>query len=270
MSVHCPRCDVSFEKDLARCPGCGWDFRAHVIPDGFLKPPLDLSPIKDLGRFLLKDFPLVWINGITVEAIWGFVAYIFFRVSLFAAAFLEPEKAGAPLDIYMAVLSLVLSLILVMPIWATYLFGLLRRYRYHVPVAFFNVFVPGRSRYVQTMVFGLPCFLAGAVLLALIIVPGVTCLWIFVPFLLLMHLDKRSISNRRKAFILELTFRRLWSLILFSGLILSALWVIAGALVLSWFWVGIVVTMLIIPPQAAFGMLLYETLLGRENLDVDN
>lgn len=25
MKLYCPRCDVEFQKDLVRCPGCGWD-----------------------------------------------------------------------------------------------------------------------------------------------------------------------------------------------------------------------------------------------------
>ncbi len=270
MSLHCPRCDVTFEKDLVRCPGCGWDFRAHRIPDGFLKRPLDLAPLKEFGLFLARDGLLIWVNGITVQVLWTIVAWIIHRVSSVALHLLAPEESMLQLEVFMVVLSLILATILFVPILSYYLFGLLRRHRYQVSVAYFNVLVPvGRSRYRESMAWALPCLMAGAVLLATFVVPGIVCLMVFVPLLLLIHLDKRNISGRRKAFILFLTFRRLWLLFLAIGVAMSAYWLGIGFLAYHWFWAGVVTAAIVVPAQSAFAVLLYESLLGRVNLDVD-
>jgi hypothetical protein len=81
MKLYCPRCDVEFLKDLARCPGCGWDFRAYHVPDGFLKPPVDYEPLKDIQRFLIHDAALVWVNGITVQVLWAVATLIILRIA---------------------------------------------------------------------------------------------------------------------------------------------------------------------------------------------
>ncbi|HDS30653.1 MAG TPA: hypothetical protein ENN67_06380 [Firmicutes bacterium] len=260
---------MNFEKDLSRCPGCGWDFRAHIIPENFLESPLDFAPLKEFASFLIRNAALVWINGLTVLAVWSATIYLIFRISSAILKIINPEWGGSPFGYYLIGISLVLGSILVMPIWSNYLFSLLRRYRYHVPVALFNVFVPGRSRYVQTIAWALPCSLGGFLLLSLLIVPGVVCLFIFVPFLLLIHLDKRSISDRRKTFIIELTFRKLWLLLILTGMILTFFWIVIAFVVGKYYVAGIIIAAMVIPAQAAFSVLLYESLLGRENLDVD-
>jgi hypothetical protein len=268
MSPYCPRCDVNFEKDLARCPGCGWDFRAHVVPEGFLEPPIDYSPLKDFPRFIMHEAALVWINGLTVEVLWIVVTLIVYRVAYVALRLLFPGEAEF-LQTYVPLVAIVLVLILFFPIWANYLFSLLRRYRYRVPVAFFSVLPPGRSLYAKSLGLGLPCLIAGLVLMAIFLVPGVACLFIFIPMLLLIHLDKRNISDRRKSFILWYTFRKLWLTFLALSVALSVCWAMILGLGFIHFGLTLALMALFLPPQAAFAVLLYESLLGRENLDVD-
>jgi len=268
MSPYCPRCDVNFEKDLARCPGCGWDFRAHIIPEGFLEPPVDYAPLRDFPRFIMHEAPLVWVNGLTVQVLWVLVTFVVYRVAYVALRLLIPGEAEF-LQIWVPPVAIVLGLILFFPIWANYLFSLLRRYRYHVPVAFFSVLPPGRSLYAKSLGWGLPCLFAGLVLSAVFLVPGVACLFIFIPMLLLIHLDKRNISDRRKSFILWYTFRKLWSILLAIGVGLSICWAIIIVLGFIHIALTLALAALFLPPQAALAVLLYESLLGRENLDVD-
>jgi len=269
MSPYCPRCDVDFEIDLARCPGCGWDFRATRIPEGFLETPLDLAPLRHYWRFLLHDVALIWINGLTVQILWVLATLIIHRVAYVVLRLLLPGEVEF-LRAWVPPVAAALTLILFFPVWANYLFSLLRRYRYHVPVALFQVLPPrGRSLYAESIGWGLPCLLSGALLLALLVVPGVLCLAVFVPMLLLIHLDKRNISVRRKGFILSLMFRRLWALFLLTGVILSLCWMAVFAIGFAAVWAAVVMAALFLPAQAAFSVLLYESLLGRENLDVD-
>jgi len=277
MSPYCPRCDVNFEKDLTRCPGCGWDFRAHLIPEGFLEPPVDFAPLKDFPRFIMHEAPLVWINGLTVQVLWIIVTYVVYRVAYVALRLLIPGEAVF-LQTWVPPVAIVLGLILFFPVWANYLFSLLRRYRYHVPVALFSVLPPGRSLYAKSLGWGLPCLFAGLVLSAFIPVLGIACFFIFIPLLLLIHLDKRNISDRRKSFILWYTFRKLWLILLAMSLGLLICWAIivspgfmhifVGVGFIN-VWLTLALMALFLPPQAAFAVLLYESLLGRENLDVD-
>ncbi len=268
MSPYCPRCDVEFEKDLARCPGCGWDFRAHIIPEGFLRPPIDFSPLRDLGRFLRVDWPLIWINGLTVQVLWALAVLIIYHLAFIVLSPFVPADIGF-LRIWVGGLAVILVLILFFPVWANYLFSLLRRYRYRVPVAYFSVLPPGRSLYAQSMTWALPCLIAGLIGM-LLVIPGLLCLFVFVPMMLLIRLDKRNISSRRRAFILSYTFRRLWPVFLPIGIALAVCWgIVAATTAFVGGWLGIVLAMLLIPLQAAFATLLYESLLGRENLDVD-
>lgn len=268
MSPYCPRCDVEFEKDLTRCPGCGWDFRAHLVPEGFLEPPLDFSPLKDFPRFIAFEAPLVWVNGLTVEVLWVIATLIVWRIAYVALRLLIPGEAEF-LAVWAPPIAMILMLILFFPVWANFLFSLLRRYRYQVPVALFSVLPPGRSLYGKSLGWGVPCLVAGAVLSIFFLVPGVICLFSFIPMLLLIHLDKRNISDRRKTFILWYTFRKLWPILLAIGVGLSILWAIIIALGFIHIALTLILAALFLPPQAAFAVLLYESLLGREDLDVD-
>ena len=81
MSPYCPRCDVQFEKDLPRCPACGWDFRAHIFPPDFLKPPINFTPLKELGEFVGHNIPLIWVNGLAVELVWIILVLVFYRAT---------------------------------------------------------------------------------------------------------------------------------------------------------------------------------------------
>lgn len=269
MSPYCPRCDVHFEKDLPRCPGCGWDFRAHVIPEGFLSRPLDLAPMGDFGRFIRHDFVLIWVNGLAVEILWVIAALVVSRVTYVVLRLVMPGQTEVLIE-WVLPIALVVVTILFFPMWANYLFGLLRRYRYRVPVPLLAVLAPlGRSRYAETIAWGLPCLAAGVALSFLLLVPGVVCMSLFVPFLLLIHADKLNISARRRSFILSLAFRRLWLMLLAVGAGLTICWIALVAITLLVPWAGGVLVAFFIPLQSALAVLLYESLLGRVNLDVD-
>jgi len=268
MSPRCPRCEITFEQELSRCPVCGWDFCAHILPENFLKSPLDFSPLKDFGKFLIHNAPLIWINGITLQVLWAVTALIIFRLTYLVLLLFPP---GQPLyaELWIAVPSLIFASILFFPAWATYLFGLLRRYRYHVPVELFAVFAPfGRSRYGESLAWAPNCVVIGILLTALLVVPGVVFFSIFVPFLLLMHLDKLNVSRQRRRCILIYVFKKLWWIFLLIGIVLTAFW--TSIFFTGWAFggsVALIALLLFIPLQSVFSVLLYESLLGRENLD---
>jgi hypothetical protein len=268
MSLYCPRCDVHFEKDIPRCPGCGWDFRAHIIPEGFLQLPLDFSPLKEIGRFIATNAPLIWVNGITVQALLYVATLIIYRGSTFLLAIFMPE-VFIVVHNWVYALAIVLAVILFFPIWATYLFSLLRRYRYHVPVQLFAVFAPsGRSRYSESLSWAPLCAGIALVLTVFFVVPGVTFVSIFIPFLLLMHLDKLNVSRRRRRFLLVYMYQRLVGLFVIVGFALTICW---GLIALLYLLVSTsaatIAAILFVPIQCTFAVLLYESLLGREYLD---
>jgi len=270
MSPYCPRCDVSFEKDLPRCPGCGWDFRAHILPPDLLKSPLDFTPLRELGRFAAQNAGLIWINGLTVQILWVVSVWIIWRGAyiILVMALQGLPRFSLP---WLVMLAVFLASILFFPIWATYLFSLLRRYRYHVPVPLFAVFAPrGQSRYSQSMSWAPLCIVSGIALTALLVMPGMVFLFIFVPFLLLMHLDKLNVSRRRRRYILIYTFRRLIGLFILAGLALTICWFLIILIgVLASPLAGTLSAALFIPLQSTFAVLLYESLLGRAYLDAD-
>jgi hypothetical protein len=267
MKLYCPRCDVEFIKDLARCPGCGWDFRAHVIPDGFLKKPHDFTPLKELPHFLVTNLPIVFINGIMVQ-LYGFaVGWIIFRITSIFLRFLFSDKVLYP-ESWLAPFVIVLAFVMVFPIWANYMYSLLRRYRYHVAVPLFSIIPPrGTFEYIQILAWAPWCFLIAAILLIALIVPGIVFLFIFLPILLLITLDKRNISSRRRVFILSLTFKKMWLPILLIGLVLAVIWSIVTLFIVGVPY-GLILAAFLFPIQSVFSTLLYESILGRVNLDV--
>lgn len=267
MKLYCPRCDVEFEKDLARCPGCGWDFRAHVIPQGFLDPPLDFSPLKEFGKFVASNLSIIFLNGILVQVVGFFLAWIIFRITTSILRILMPHEALNPL-IWITPLVSVFAFVLLFPIWAQFLYSLLRRYRYQVVIPLFSILPPRGNVYIQILSWAPWCFLLALILLFAMIVPGIIFLYIFVPFLILITLDKLNISARRKAFILLLTFKKLWLLFLMYGLVLTIIWILAGTAFL-FHPAGLIIPILLLPLQSAVSMLLYESLLGRMDLDVE-
>jgi hypothetical protein len=252
MSAYCPRCDVSFEKDLPRCPACGYDFRAHILPPSFLAPPLDFSPLKELGTFIARNIPLIWINGITVEVLWAVSILIIYRITyVVSSGFIrEMPRAVSP---WILVVSAFFATVLFFPMWATYLFSLLRRYRYHVAVPLFAVFAPqGRSRYGECMAWAPLCIATGLALTAVLVLP----------------LDKLNVSQRRRGYILLRTFRTPWSLFLLIGIPLTVIWGLIGLMAFkSLVLPAILLGAFLVPLQAAAAVLLYESLLGRVNLD---
>jgi hypothetical protein len=268
MKLYCPRCDVEFIKDLARCPGCGWDFRAHRIPDRFLEKPLDFTPVKEFGKFVASNIPLIFINGISIEVVGFITAWIIYRITTLVPHVVIPHDVLNPIQWITPFVS-VLAFVLMFPIWANYLYSLLRRYRYHVAVPLFSILPPGGTYlYVQILAWAPWCFLISVMLLFALVFPGVIFLFIFLPFLLLLTLDKRNISSRRRTFILALTFKKIWLIFLITGLILSIVWSIGfAAPLLSP--ILLIIPALLLPLQSVFSMLLYESLLGRVNLDVE-
>lgn len=268
MSVYCPRCDVSFEKDLPRCPACGYDFRAHILPPSFLVPPLDFLPLKELGTFIARNIPLIWINGITVEVLWAVSILIIYRITYVVSSgfILEMPRAVSPWILFV---SAFFATVLFFPMWATYLFSLLRRYRYHVIVPLFAVFAPqGRSRYGECMAWAPICIATALALTGVLALPGIVFTFVFLPFLLLLHLDKLNVSQRRRGYILFRTLRKLWSLFLLIGIPLTIIWGLIALMAFN----GLILsaTLLgafLVPLQAAAAVLLYESLLGRVNLD---
>jgi hypothetical protein len=207
---------------------------------------------------------------LTVEVVWAISTLVILRGTYIGWTILlqMPPKADLP---WMAIASGILATWLFFPILSTYLFSLLRRYRYHVPVPLFAVFAPpGRSRYGESMAWAPLCILVGAFLMFVFVVPGVVFSAIFVPFLLLMHLDKLNVSRRRRRFILEYVFLHLIGLFVIVGLVLTGLWGLIELIGATWSVpIGLIVAALLFPLQSVFAVLLYESLLGRENLDVD-
>jgi hypothetical protein len=268
MSPYCPRCEVQFDKDLPRCLACGWDFHAYDIPANFLKPPIDYAPLREFGLFIRKNWALIWINGLTVEALWVALVYMFYRSSYnIWTILLQGTNPSTPY--WILGFAIVLATILFYPIHTTYLYGLMRRYRYHVPVQLFWVFAPfGRSRYSDCIGWAPVCMGISAVLSIFFIVPGVVFLMIVIPFLMLMNVDKMNVSMRRSRFILGQTFKRLPGVFILSGFVLTILWMVILLVALMGWMVGAVVLgILFFPVQSVYSVLLYESLLGRSKLD---
>ena len=139
----------------------------------------------------------------------------------------------------------------------------------------FAVFAPpGRSRYGQSIAWAPFCIIAGIILIPVFLF-GFVVLALFVPFLLLMYLDKLNLSRRRMWFILQYTFLKLFWMFELWGILLGMIWIVIAAVSIasSYFmgpnWYGAILACLFFPLQSVFAVLLYESILGRENLDVD-
>ena len=91
-----------------------------MIKEGFLKPPLDFGPLKEIGRFVQNNAALIWVNGLTVVVLWIVAVLLITRVTTIGWSILLQDRPSMGERQALGLVAEVLASWLFFPILATF------------------------------------------------------------------------------------------------------------------------------------------------------